>query len=64
MFALKLSFVIWYENIEFASLCFNEGADDVEESGCWFFIPNSCAEPPPVLLFMNFRVSYLFVTTT
>lgn len=37
MFALKLSSVIWYENMEFASLCFNEGAGDVEESGCWFF---------------------------
>lgn len=36
MFALKLSSVIQYENIEFASLCFNEGAEDVGESGCWF----------------------------
>lgn len=38
MFALKLSSVIWYENMEFASLCFNEGAGDVEESGCCFFL--------------------------
>lgn len=36
MFALKLSSVIRYENIEFASLCFNEGAEDVEVSA-WFF---------------------------
>lgn len=36
MFALKLSSVIRYENVEFASLCFNEAAEDVEESGCCF----------------------------
>ena len=54
MFALKLSSVILSENTEFSSLCFNKGADEIGESGCRLFIRNSCAEPPPVLLTMNF----------
>lgn len=50
MFALKHSSVIRYENIEFAGLCFNEDADYVEESGCWFFMCNSCADSSSVAI--------------
>lgn len=64
MFALKLSSVFLSENTEVLRLCFSKGADEVGESGCQLFIHSNCAMHLPVLLTLNFWVSYLFVMPT